>query len=308
MENENVVFLQSRKIELTEELNSTPLYLINGLKESAINSLNNIGINTLGELLKTDTCKLYHELFDYWMVRCVIMQMGLLFNDDHINYESIGISDEIALIPIESLNISKEMKHVLARIAGIYFLGDLLSCDYMRLLKLRDIGEDGLIELKNYIHSLGYSLRNEKPLLSEIIEEYKTKGIPLIQEELNLDENTSIILYRNGIYTVNDLIKYGEKVFNLFDMGELNSQKLKEAMQNNNIQFGTTAATDTVTNDFCNQLETDDRMNKIKTLLLEIQRLFTAKEELIARENLLDEEIQYKMALLRTENNRFRKK
>ena len=319
-ENENSVVLRSMKRELTAELENMSLHAIDSMDEEDIESLKSMGISTLGELLQADTDRLYNKLKTqfssrYWSIRYVVMQMGLLFSDDHVEFAQQGISDDVALIPISNLGISNRLKHVLNRKGGIYYLGDLLTQDYERLARLRNLGKDGLIELKKYVHSLGYALKNEELSLNEIKAQYQAKGITMIQEELGLDGKTSGVLYRNGMYTVQDLINYGDRVFSLVGMGNLKTQKLKEAMETKNIQFGTpivmsreeveTPSAIMPTEQVVERLKQENTAIKIRIarkeeLASEYDRLIAEREELIAREQKLDEEIATKIAMLQS--------
>lgn len=317
---ENSVVLKTMKRELTDELKNMPIDSLNGIDESDIRRLQSMGISTLGKLLQANTDQLYDRFKTqyysrFWSIRYVVMEMGLLFNDDHEEFEQLGISDDVALIPISSLAISNRLKNTLTRKAGIYFLGDLLSNDYASLRRVRTLGEDGLIELKKYVHSLGYSLKDEEPALSEIKEEYKSKGITMVQEELGLDAKTSGVLYRNGIFTVQDLINYGERVFELVGMGDLKTQKLKAAMEAKDVHFGTSVvitpedsqepAAVVPTEQVVERLKQENTAIKIRIarkeeLASEYDRLIAEREELIAREQKLDEEIASKIAMLQS--------
>lgn len=314
-QNENSVVLRSMRRELTEELKNMPLGSINNLDEDIISTLQSMGINTLGKLLEANTDQLYNKFkipygSRFWHIRHVVMDIGLLFNDDHLEFEQLGISDDVALITINSLGISNRLKNSLTRQGGINYLGDLLSHDYSRLMRIRTLGEDGLIELKKYIHSLGYKLNNEAPLLTEIQEEYKTRGIPMIQEELGLDAKTCGVLYRNGIYTVQDLVNFGEKVFELVGMGDLKRQKLKEAMESKDIHFGTAVVITPEepvavmpTKEVVDRLKQENTAIKIRIgrkqeLVSEYDRLLAERQELMTREQKLDEEIASKIAML----------
>ena len=313
-QNLNSTVLKTTKRDLTDELKSIPLELINGLTESDIRTLQSWNINTLGKLLQTNTDKLYGA-FGYRYIREIrpaVMKMGVLFDDDRLAFEDSGISDDIALIPIDNLGISNKVKNALKRQVNIVFLGDLLIYDYENLLRIRTLGEDGIIELKKYIHSLGYKFKNEKPFFIEIRNEYKEKGIPMIQDELSLDLKTCGTLYRHGIYTVQDLLNCGEKVFELVGIGYIGARNLKEAMETKNITFGQqtiinskeTAILPTKT--MIDRLKQENlaiqkRIDYKEELVTEYNKLITERQDLIAREQKLDEEIALKIAMLQDE-------
>ena len=151
--------------------------------------------------------------------------------------------------------------------------------------------------------------------MNEIIAEYKTKRIPMIEEELGLDRKTSGLLYRNGIYTVQDLINFGEKVFELVGMGDIKTQKLKEAIESKGIQLNTEVVItkeETLkpvaivpTEKIVSKLKQENtaiktRISRKEELSIEYDRLIAEKRELIAREQKLDEEIVLKAAMLQS--------
>lgn len=307
----------SLKRELTEEMESMPVEKLEkyGLSSSNVSSLLRLGINTLGELLLCDTDELYNVTKDEyvgWNLRYVIMRMGLLFNDDRMELEEVGVSDEIALIPITQLELSSRLKNALEG-SGIFFLGDLLTYDYNDLTKVRKIGKDGIIKLKNYVHSLGYSLKNEELTLKEIVESFKEKEIPMVQESLELDGKTAGVLYRNGIYTVEDLINFGDRVFELVGMGDFKTKRLKEAMESHNVRFGTIVAIPKEgpaairpSEIIVQRLKKEnaaikERIERKEKLVSEYEELIAEREQLLAKEKSLDDKISKKLALLQTQ-------
>lgn len=307
----------STKVELTEEMKSMPIEDLEkyGLSSYHFSTIKGLGINTLGDLLACNTDELYNatktEYYsEYWSIRKVIMKMGLLFNDDHIKFEEAGISDEIALISVDKLALSPRLKNTLSKRGNIHFLGDLLTIDYKSILRIRTMGEDGIIELKKYLHSLGYSMQNEEPILKEIVEKFKQKGIPMVHESLGLDGRTAGVLYRNGIYTLEDLLNFGERVFELVGMGDLKTKNLKEAMEARNIHFGTIVSipqespvairpSEIIVQRLKSENATiKERVDRKEELASEYDKLIAEREKLIAREKSLDEEIAKKIALL----------
>ena len=201
-----------------------------------------MGIYTLRQLLEYNTDKIYQAMGNlhyagYWLVRKAIMDMGLFFLDDHLSWQTAGISDEIAMIPITELDISSRLKNALIKKGGITYLGDLLTTDYENIVSIQNLGEKSIIELKDYIHSLGFSFPNEELTKKEIKESFKAKGIPMVGEALNLNSRTSGILYKHGIYTLEDLINFGQKVYELIGMGDIKCNDLATALQTKNIQL-----------------------------------------------------------------------
>lgn len=119
---------------------------------------------------------------------------------------------------------------------GINTLQDLLNIDYQEIKHIKSIGEKHLIELRNYINSLGYQLLNEKLTTSEKREKLKNEGCVLL-EDYNLSSQVYLTLYRNDIYTLDDLVEYGIKVYDLKGFGPNRQQELREKLQELNIQL-----------------------------------------------------------------------
>lgn len=305
-------------VELTDEMKQMPISKLieKGMSKDSFETLCKMGIYTLGELLSAKTDIIYHATkktsyySGYWAIRKAVMDMGLFFNDDHLKWESSGISDEIAMVRINNLDLSPRLKNALIKRGGLTYLGDLLTTDYEDVKHIRVIGEEGIIELKNYIHSLGFSLPNEKPTMKELKESFKEKGIPMVGETLNLDGQVSGVLYKNGIYTLEDLINFGPKVFELIGIGDVKKKKLAEALKARNIELGASIVlpaetpfairpTEIIVNRAKEENESiKKRIDTKEKLLAEYEKLLEERSSLIAREQKLDEEIAAKVAQL----------
>lgn len=303
-------------VELTEDMKKIPIEDLR-ISIKDITTLHTMGIDTLGQLLVADTDILYfattnprdrrrHRWFGYWGIRNEIMKMGLFFNDDHLKWEQAGISDEVAMIKIEDLELSNYVKNRL--IDGCFScFGDLLTTDYDDIIHNSKLGKIGLTELKEYIHSLGFSLQNEYLTMEEIKESYKIKGIPLVKEELNLSSMTSGILYKNGIFTLEDLINFGSKVYQLSGMGDRKKQSLEEALQKRQIQLKPSDVPQTTVLFPVTSTETSTKEEKksikkeiihIKELLSEYGNLIEEKNRLTKREQELNQKIKDAIATL----------
>ncbi len=305
-------------VELTDEMKQMPISKLieKGMSKDSFETLCKMGIYTLGELLSTKTDIIYHATTKtsyysgYWAIRKAVMDMGLFFNDDHLKWESLGISDEIAMVRINNLDLSPRLKNALIKKGDLIYLGDLLTTDYEDVKHIRVIGEEGIIELKNYIHSLGFSLPNEKPTMKELKESFKEKGIPMVGETLNLDGQVSGVLYKNGIYTLEDLINFGPKVYELIGIGDVKKKKLSEALKARNIELGASIVlpaetpfairpTEIIVNRAKEENESiKKRIDTKEKLLAEYEKLMEERSNLIAREQKLDEEIAAKVVQL----------
>ncbi len=183
---------------------------------------------------------------------------------------------------ITELAISEYIKKRLIR-ADINTLGELLAIDFNQLKKIRNLGRINIIELKNYIHSLGYTFINEDNYLSEIIEQKKKQGLKLL-EDYGFSSRVYLTLYANDIYTLEDLIKFGPSVNQLKNFGPLRQQELLDRMQELGVYF----KNDLNSEDLTSLISNDDEINKLQQENTEIRLRIENKERLIkAYENLL---------------------
>lgn len=308
MEGQENIDIQSKKI--TDEIKKKSLEDIGILDKypDYISKLKGINIQTLGDLIYADTNKVREVInadgySSYYFLRSLLMENNFLFEDDRIAFEKQGISSDLALIPVKELDLPPSTKNLLVRRYGVLFFGDLLNLDYNAILKFKMLPEDRLIELKKYLHSLGFSLPNEREFLKEKLERYRKNGIVPVGDELNLDGGISTILYKSNIFTVEDLINFGPLVFRLVGMGKIRNDRLKEAMIRKNISFNKTSQiqTDVVSNilpseKIIQQLRTeymsiDDRIKEKESCMTQLEVLNNTKKVLVSRENQLDEEI-----------------
>lgn len=165
---------------------------------------------------------------------------GLLHRDFNVTflgeYDDMGLTSEIANTPVSRLELPVAVKNVLTRQLSVYTLGDLLTTDYERIIKARNFGETYLGILKDYVHSLGYTLKDEQPTLKETLTALREKGVQLLEEVI---PNYRIYtpLYKNGIYTIEDLLNFGPEVHKLVGFGTIRQQELAEKMKELNLSF-----------------------------------------------------------------------
>lgn len=202
---------------------------------------------------------------------------------------------------IKNIPLKEGIKNALRR-NGIICLDDLLKLDYEEIVKIKGIGPNRIKELRDYIHSLGYTFINERKTTREIKEEYKKLGIPTLEEVLGVDHRVLSPLYKNGIYTLDDLFKYGKKVLELDGIGASTSIQIRKLFKHNNyedeIEF-----TKEIINDIEQENNELDEEIKEKELLLEeltleYNKLFIKRRQLLYKKNKLDEEIKEKQELL----------
>lgn len=90
--------------------------------------------------------------------------------------------------------------------------------------------------MRDYLHKLGYSFKNEYFSVNEMREKYHQEGI-LILEDLGFSSYVYLKLYRNNIYTLEDLLKYGRNVFNIDNFGLKHKRELELKIEDLGLSF-----------------------------------------------------------------------
>jgi len=132
------------------------------------------------------------------------------------------------IIFVEDLNLNNRVKNVL-RFYNIKSVEDLIDLDYERLILMHGMGEKGVSEILEVIHEQGYTLTYEGPKVEK--EALKDKGT-LILEDYGFPANLYEILYRNGIYTIEQLKEKKDTLKEIKGFGPVRQRKLLEVMQN----------------------------------------------------------------------------
>ena len=271
-----------------EKINS--LYL----NRQTIQYLNSKGIEHLEELEQLTLDEL-EENISYSDIRSLRNQLhskGLTLKGE---YEGINLTSEQLEILISTLELDNSVKKILKR-AGINTLGDLLTTDYSYILRCRGLGEYKMELLKQYVHSLGCNLRHEEKSLNVQLRELKEQGIRLLEEDL-LDPKLYMPLYRNGIYTLNDLIKAGSKVLEIPNYGPLRRHDLIERLKELGVELVVERAdVSSLIDDVRNENnEIRARIASKEAMLLEYDELLREKAELIKHEEEIDRLIESKL-------------
>lgn len=241
----------------------------------------------------------------------------LTFNGE---FEQFGLTQEAATVPISQLELPTAIKTVLTRQLMAYTLGDILTVDYERFIKARNFGKHYLKVLKDYVHELGFTLKGEEPTLEEILTSLKERGVKLLEETF---DNSKIYMpmYRNGIYSLEDLIEFGPEVNKILGFGPLRQQELATKMRELNLSFNVVPITaqkrpeETIdipipavairpTDAMIEQakIENETIRNRIKhkeKLVAEYDSLMAERKQLIAREQELDQLIQTKVSVMK---------
>lgn len=269
-----------------------------------INTLKKAGIENIGHLIncpQTNVVALLNIInySGYVVVRNVLMENGFLFEFDKKIYEQFNIPRDYIFTKIEDLPLTSRVINSL-RHNGIRYFGDLLTTDYIKIIRLRNIGPNSVKELRDFVHSLGYNFPGEKDSYKDIMERYQAQGIPLVGEVLNFNNDIANPLYRAGIFTVDDLKYYGPKVFEINGIGKLAKEKIKEAMENHGIAFETrekpilmpeNITEDTLEKEQLISAEIKARIEKKRELARKFEDLMQERKELLAYEKKLDQKI-----------------
>ena len=154
---------------------------------------------------------------------------GLIFKDE---FKDLNLSDDFAGILLENISAFPARVYRAFYRNHIYTLGDLLSLDYFSVIgdktygsKIRGLGDKGIKQVIEFIHEIGFLLKNEENSLEYIINNYKNKGI-LVIEDIISDSCLCNILYSNNIYTVDDLKNIGLDVLEFPGIGKKNRDYL----------------------------------------------------------------------------------
>ena len=226
-------------------------------------------------------------------------------------FDDLGISYETLMTPIKDLEISTKLRNILTgRANGMAVFGDILNTSMEDIIKNRNFGQKALIELKDYVHSLGYMLKDEKLTFEEIMEAKKASGVELL-EEIIIDSRIYMSLYRNGIFTIEDLKNAGPSVFEIKTLRGQKLIKLKEIMKKLNIYFEEPEE-EQLENDVLQVVSEEDieivsndnekikeRIRTKESLLEEYNQLLEERKRLLAQEEELDRLIEEKLQSLK---------
>lgn len=318
------MFVKKKREVIMEELKNNILIENLNLQDKTKEILKKAGYRTIGDLASAkmeDVEKHFIEvkesgIWGYDGSYSFRVLKALLHHDYKVTfegeYEHLGLKPEIANTPTASLQLPTAIKNVLTGQLMAYTLGDILTTDYKRFLKARNLGEKYLEVLKNYVHKLGYKLKDEEPTLKEILASLKEKGVKLLEETFD-DSRIYLPMYRNGIYSLEDLLNYGHEVHKLKGFGPLRQQELAEKMKELNLSFNDVTLNvkdrPARTIDIPKSRPTDAivekvrkendiiriRIEKKEELVTEYDRLMAERQQLIAREQELDQLIQSKI-------------
>lgn len=198
----------SLKKELSDEDLNTKLSVLFGSFPERVEELYSVfKVRTIRDLLGIDFNDLVMEekkgnIHDLKFIRNCCHNFGFTLSGE---YSDLYISDEEALVPISSLDISKRCKNSLLRSGRCYFLGDLLSLDSNTLRNIRNMGDKSYSELVEYLVCLGYSLDPMEESVDEKKQHLRENGEFLVDDIIE-SRRASLALNRAGIYSVDQLL------------------------------------------------------------------------------------------------------
>ena len=134
---------------------------------------------------------------------------------------------------ISNLDLSERAKNILKSWLKIKTFGELLEVDYQELRRTRTLGEITLKEIVDFVHKKGYFLKNEYVDWETKREKLLAKGLKVLEDEIPFD--LANFLYKNNLFTLKDLKKYGYDVFELKGMGKIRKKTLEDFLKTRNI-------------------------------------------------------------------------
>lgn len=201
------------------------------------------------------------------------------------------VNEEVEKKKLTDVALPTSIKFALMR-GGITTLGQLLVTDYQEIKRIRNMGVRHLTILKEYVHSLGYTLRSESTTIEEKKEILKSQGVKLIEEYFN-DPLLMLTFYKNNIFTLEDLINFGPGIYHLGGIGNKRKQLIAKRLKELNISFGeedyiipSQEENDLIKNE---NEDLTTNIKKKKILLKEYYDLLKENKELKLRESELDE-------------------
>lgn len=258
-------------------------------------------INTLIELIMTNTNTLKKTIDNYnELRRDLLYKEHILLYDDLKKYKDSELDLDIALIPIISLSLSKTITRRLLANGNYFFLGDIITSDYNDLLDVKGLGEKSLKELKQFIHNLGYKIKNEQDSVYEIKSKLNKDGIKTIDQDYKIDSSLIEVLFQNEIYTKADLLNIGIGAYFLPGMTTQKRGLLLEVVLKNNIKLDDLLSNEDIDNTNKTVIKQLDNINikikeKIKykeSLLKRINQLKKEKIKLLKEEAIIDQKLK----------------
>lgn len=187
---------------------------------------------------------------------------------------------------ISDLDISTRTLNCLRR-ASIMTIKDVLSYSKSKLLKIRGIGINGVIEIETLIRMLGYDL------ISEDINDVENSSLDISIRRLSLNVRLENILFRKRIFTIDVLVTYSrDDLLKISGMGAKGVDEIETALASLGYKLISNEDKDTLDN-----LDTKHSKENITLEQLKRIRAFIVEQQEIIDEysnNSSDVNIKYK--------------
>ena len=152
-------------------------------------------------------------------------------------------NQEIKMVDIEAdkelcisdLNLSDRAKNALAKL-NVKTFEELLEIDYSELKNPRILGKTTLENIVNFVHKKGYFLKNEYVDWEVKTTKARKKGADLFWG-LDITVSTAKFLYKNNLFRLEDLKKYGSNVFELEGIRNFNKKDITLALEKKDINL-----------------------------------------------------------------------
>lgn len=125
-------------------------------------------------------------------------------------------NDKIEVLNLEGATINRLKNN------GIFYIKDLINIKYQDLFFIKKIGKTRAKEIKDKLHQVGLTLKDEEKDYKAKIDNLKSNNITLLGD-LGLNIKLCYILYKKDIFTFEDLLNNIDNIKeipNLKDRGE----------------------------------------------------------------------------------------
>jgi len=252
------------------------------------------GYETIGDILMVDEDLLDRKFYSHpiasfavmsrteLLLRDFLRDKGLLFK---FEYEKLGVSEEVAAVKLSDLeHFPQDVLNILEgrKVEKELRIVDLLNMKFENLCRI--LGDEKVVTLKNYLHELGIKFRDEKVLFIEVNDSYN-KDCIFIKDVFG-DAYTVNLLHKYEIFTLDELVAFGDDIFKLDGIGAKRRNNILYVMN----KFGYKFNMDCVTED--NDIEFIRSQNEsLKKKIFEFEQKIDEKDALlIERKYLLERE------------------
>lgn len=266
---------------------------------------NDDNYNCLGDICNMsfdDVRKFYNEYYkdknscirNLYNLKNTMHLNGLIFKDE---YKNLDMDDDFLCILLNNIEMFPSRAYRALYRNNIYTLGDLLSLEYNDLAgevyypsKIKGLGQKNAKKVIEYVHNIGFLLKNEENSKDYIISKYRNSGILVIEDIID-DTSLCNVLYSNKIYSVDNLKEIGFDVLEIAGIGKKSQEYLKKLLfeldDNFNIEY-----------------EFNKICSSIELLLTQLDELVSLEKSQILKKEMIIEE--YCNLLNEMENNRKR--